>query len=178
MKKTLLFACLFVPAAAHAGPESARAAGKNSFLSLGDLKLERAVAPSVRAKPAGKPVRAASLQTVSVSGSVNLTGNGNKTPGSSFVWVDFSGYATVSDGTGRVTSNSTWFHANIGCNANGDWINCDGWPSWSVEFYKDGRYAGSGTVSGSLHASAFAPNGFFSVNSYTSLSGTVTLTTP
>ncbi|MBI3553073.1 MAG: hypothetical protein HY077_11210 [Elusimicrobia bacterium] len=182
MDKTIALACLLLSSplfASSTGPESLRAASSNAFSSLAVFKPKAVSSPAVPAKAVEKtPVKAAASQFVHVSGSVNLNGSGNVMHGSSFVWVDFSGYANVTDSTGRITSNSTWFNRSVGCNVSGGWVHCNDWPQWSVQFYKDGRYVGSGTVGGSISASAYAPNGFFSANSFTSLSGDVMVSEP
>jgi hypothetical protein len=177
MNKALCLA-LLLPCAAQAssGPETFRAGAANAFAAIGSFRLDAAPASAVPSKPAGGPVKAAASQYVQVSGNLTMNGNGNYTRGTSMVFVNFSGYAAVTDGTGRITSDSTWFNRNVSCTVSGGWVNCSDWPQWSVQFYKDGRYIG--TVGGSLHASAYAPNGFFTATSYVSLSGDVMVTEP
>ncbi len=185
MNKSIILACLLVssPLLAASNPESARSAAGIDFSSLGSFAPIRTVRadslPAVPSKPAGKiAVKTASVQTVSVSGNLNMNGNGNVMRGSAFVMVNFSGYATLTDGTGRITSNSTWFNRSVNCNVSGGWVRCNDWPTWYVDFYKDGRHVGNGSVSGTLNASAYAPNGFVNLTAYTNLSGSVTVTEP
>ena len=161
MKKILAAVFLLVPVSSKASspaPEALRDSSGAAFHALADFH------------PAMPKTR-----NVSVSGSVNMTGSGNVPPGATMVWVQLSGYANVSDATGRIASRSTWFNANVSCSVSGGWVNCNDYPTWWVDFYKDGRSVGRGTVRGSIHAQIYAPNGFFSANAYTNLSGDVTV---
>ena len=161
MNKTTATALLLLPlslSAAAPNPEAARDSSNAAFHSLADFH-------------AAMPV----TRTVPVSGSVNLTGSGNVPPGAMMVWLNLSGYGSVSDSSGRITSRSTWFNANVNCSVSGGWVHCSDYPTWRVDFYKDGRSVGHGTVRGSIQAQIYAPNGFFTANAYTNLSGNVTI---
>src|SRR5205809_196964 len=118
MNKIIALACLLLssPVRATFGPETLRGGAGLDFSSLGDFKAKTPPAPPVAAKPAGvAPIKAKGIRTVNVSGNLNMNGNGNVMPGSPFVRVDFSGYATITDATGRVTSNYTWFNRSVNC---------------------------------------------------------------
>lgn len=161
MKILLAAAVLLAPmslGAATLTTEAARGGADAAFSSLAGFK-------------AG--LQAKSL--VSVSGNVNLSGTGNLMPGSTMVFVTLSGYGTVQGDGGRVTSNYTNFSANVNCTVSGGWIYCNDYPNWWVDFYKDGKLVGQGTVRGSINTQVYAPNGFFTVNTFTYLSGSVSV---
>src|SRR5208282_2001380 len=103
MLNKITLTCLLIAspvAAAPTGPEATFAAGGSSFSSLFDFKPASSHAASVPAKPAQPAVKAAATQSVHVSGNLNMNGSGNVTRGSAFGWVNFSGYATLTDATG------------------------------------------------------------------------------
>lgn len=161
MKTILSIALLLSPlslGAATMSPEAVRGDSGAAFSALAEFHAKMPVA-----------------KIVPVSGNVNMNGSGNLPPGAMQTWVNLSGYADVRDAGGRISSGSTWFNANVSCTVSGGWINCNDYPAWSVDFYRDGKWLGRGTVRGSINAQVYAPNGFFTVNAYTYLSGDVSV---
>ena len=110
-----------------------------------------------------KPAKAETQKTgssVQVSGRVNLTGFGwVQQPNGGFTSVNMTGWATFSDLTGKITSNSTnlsvmasmWVHPN-------QFVSQTVWPNIYVQFYRDGKNVGSTNLTGSVNVSGW-PNG-------------------
>ena len=132
-------------------------------------------APEVRIPEAPKPVVARTGQYYQVSGYVNLNGSGWM-PGNDggYTSVNLTGWATFRDATGKVTSNNTYINTSVSL-----WVRPNQhifqsvWPNVYVQFYKDGRMAGSTSMSGSISVSGWPTSSYFSLSGSGYLSGSI-----
>jgi hypothetical protein len=177
MKKTLSFLVLSVLAVS-----AASAAGEAEFgKGLAVLKAEVAAgAPDLQLpEPDLKAVivREGKREYVRVSGHVNLSGTGWMPKDGGYTSINFSGYTTVRDSSGRVTSNSVrvsvyegvWLRPN-------QYVHHSLRPNVSVSLYKDGKYVGSTYVSGYISVSGWPSSSYVSLNGSGYLEGSLYIT--
>ncbi len=134
MKNLLLAVCLLTPLQAFsAGPEALSGFSDSAFSTLKDFRFTRVNAPAVPAKPVqAAPAQPAMARYVHVSGDVRLNGTAHVPQGATYTWVNFSGWATVTDLSRKITMQPNYLNQSIGCTITGKWINCSAWPTWWV----------------------------------------------
>lgn len=177
MKKTLfilVLAVLAVPAA--------MAAGEAEFgKGLAVLKAEVAAgAPDLKLpEPEFKAVivREGTREYVRVTGYVNLSASAWMPQDGGYTSFNFSGYTTVRDSSGRVTSNSVRISSYEGIWLRpGQYISHSFRPSVSVSLYRDGSYVGSTTVSGYISVSGWPSSNYVTLNGSGYVEGSIYIT--
>ncbi|KAF0127217.1 MAG: hypothetical protein FD189_430 [Elusimicrobia bacterium] len=177
MKKTVSFLILSVFAVS-----AAMAAGEAEFgRGLAVLKAELAAgAPDLKLpEPELKAVivREGTRQYVRVSGYVSLSGSAWMQQDGGYTSFNFSGYTTVRDSSGRVTSNSVRVSSYEGLWLRpGQYIHHSVRPNMSVSLYKDGKYVGSTTVSGYISVSGWPSSNYVTLNGSGYLEGSLYIT--
>ncbi len=165
MKKTIFFLLLPVLAV-----PAAMAAGEAEFgKGLAVLKAElSAGAPDLKLpEPQMKAVvvREGNREYVRVSGYVSLSGSAWMPQDGGYASFNFSGYTTVRDSSGRVTSNSVRVSSYEGIWLRpGQYVHHSVRPNVSVTLYKDGKYAGSTYISGYISVSGWPSSNYVTLN--------------
>lgn len=161
---------------------AATAAGDADFVK--DLAALRADASGpVRAVKPPEPSFQAVIEKdergeyVRVSGYINFIGTGWMPSNGGYTHINFSGWTTLKDPSGRITSNSVSISFSEGVWANpNQHIFQTVRPNVTVSFYKDGQYAGSTTVSGYISVSGWPSSSFINVSGSGYLEGSLYLT--
>lgn len=149
---------------------AAAAAGEAEFgRGLAVLRAEIAAgAPGLALPEPGLKaviVREGAREYVRVSGHVSLSGSAWMPQDGGYASFNFSGYATVRDSSGRVTSNSVRISSHEGIWLRpGQYVHHGVRPNVSVSLYKDGRYAGSTHVSGYISVSGWPSSNYVTLS--------------
>lgn len=177
MKKILSVLILSVFAAS-----AATAAGEAEFgRGLAVLKAEIAAgAPGLELPEPGLKaviVREGTREYVRVSGYVSLSGSAFMPQDGGYASFSFSGYTTVRDSSGRVTSNSVRISSYEGIWLRpGQYVHHSVRPNVSVTLYKDGQYAGSTYVSGYISVSGWPSSSYVTLNGSGYVEGSLYIT--
>ncbi|MDT8287610.1 MAG: hypothetical protein RQ748_10900 [Elusimicrobiales bacterium] len=114
---------------------------------------------------------------VHVRGYVSLSGSAWMPKDGGYTSFNFSGYTTVRDSSGRVTSNSVRVSSYEGIWLRpGQYVNHSVRPNVSVSLYKDGKYAGSTTVSGYISVSGWPSSNYVTLNGSGYVEGSLYIT--
>lgn len=172
MKRLAFIAVLSVIAASGPAFASGDASFAAALSAIGDreasCKAEVPAAPAVsEATRVGR--------YVSVSGNISLSGNGF-VPGQNggFATVSMTGWLTVRDVTGRITSNNTYVNKMVSL-----WVYPNQhvfqtvWLNEFVQLYRAGKPLGSTSVTGSVSVSGWPSGSSLWLNGSGSVSGTI-----
>ena len=164
----------FLPWAASIGLLCSRAhAGVaiDALTAVGaDLRIDQVITST--SVPIPNPCRAG--EYVSVSGYMNLVGNGFVPQNGGFASVNVSGWTTLKDTGNTITSGNTYISALVSA-----WVYPNQYvlqtvrPSTYVQFYKDGRNIGSATITGSINVSGWPSGNMIYLSGSGYLNGTV-----
>ena len=104
-------------------------------------------------------------QYVSLSGYVNLRGSGFIPSNGGYMSLYMSGSFTMRDFSSGVTTNTVYLNENVSFWANeNQYINQSVYINKYVSLYKDGRYVGSTTISGSISVSGWPSGNYLNLN--------------
>ncbi|HBE87806.1 MAG TPA: hypothetical protein DDW67_01500 [Elusimicrobia bacterium] len=177
MKKTIFALVL----SAFAVP-AVMAAGEAEFgKGLAVLKAEVAAgAPDIKLpEPELRAVvvREGTREYVRVSGYVSLSASAWMQQDGGYTSFNFSGYTTVRDSSGRVTSNSVRISSYEGIWLRpGQYVHHSVRPNVSVSLYRDGKFVGSTYVSGYISVSGWPSSNYVTLNGSGHVEGSLYIT--